>query len=187
MGGSPYLLGLGTQGVVGDAPHFPVLHTREPGSLRGPGEWGAVGSRWSVLLWRHARGPADSTESPVGWLLACHVLLTRPLPTAPAGRRCVQPTLTRGTCGSEKLGAGPVHTQAPDLGLRGCSAEPRARGPRLGSHPLAGPPLPLLDTGCAAPRSSDGPCLERVGARVQQGLSAQISRSLTPLLTVAIV
>lgn len=47
----PHLLSLGTEGVIGDAAHFPVLHPRKLGSLWGPGEWGAVGNQgWERSL-----------------------------------------------------------------------------------------------------------------------------------------
>lgn len=70
----PHLLSLGTEGVIGDAAHFPVLHPRKLGSLWGPGEWGAVGNqRWERSLFllglsTVAQGSLVCVNNPAGSL-----------------------------------------------------------------------------------------------------------------------
>lgn len=120
----PYLLCLGTQGVVGDAPHLPVLHARELGPLWGPGGRGAVESRGGVMgmecvsFWAYPRDPSDSINNPNDLSLAClHFLSPHDLSRQAISASHLQTRhlrlrevkyLARGYTGR----AGPFHAQA---------------------------------------------------------------------------
>lgn len=188
-GDSPYLLCLGTQGVVGDAPHLPVLHTREPGPFWGPGQRGAVGNGGVCFLLDE---PKTSPTAPILPLFCC--CLTFFLPSRQPwemGSVCIPFTeegpgwRLRGHTGS----AGSIHTQAPpQLGVTWVAVlSPRTPGPRLGPHPPAGPTSPLLNIGCPTPPSCNELCLEGVEAVPSRDSQPRFPSSLTPLLTVTIV